>query len=58
MSTTYTPPDDGLTPMERRAEQMKADLEAAQWQDHWDAIRKGEEPDPRDDWGDWMEDDQ
>lgn len=50
-------------PSERREDERAARGEvsederlAADWQDYWDAMRKGEEPDPRLTWFDDMED--
>jgi hypothetical protein len=55
MTATYTPPDDGRSVLERRQDEIEAERLAAEWQDHWDAIRKGEEPDPRAEWFDGLD---
>ena len=36
----------------------KAERDYCEQQDRWDAIRKGEEADPRDTWGDWIGEDE
>jgi hypothetical protein len=45
MATQYYP-YDGNCYLEQRQSDIEAEREAGEWQDHWDAIRKGECDDP------------